>query len=218
MATYASGLTQSGRLQQLPLGKALKEYAGADNKPALLKLLQPLYTAAENDPLMADLLKTGDVFHPLVWLPDEAYEFLKAIPAYEEAGLAARLPNWWKKRTRRPQVAVTIGEQKKSGMGLNALLDCHLQVEVDGQMLSRAEINALLAGDNGLVILRGQWIEVDKQQLQQALHHWERLEAHGGISFAEGMRLLAGAPVQFKGRKRSWKSIANGRSFNRANG
>ncbi|NLX25679.1 MAG: DEAD/DEAH box helicase [Lentisphaerae bacterium] len=198
MATYASGISQAGRLQQLPLGKALQEYAGANNKPALLKLLSPLYTAAKNDPLMDDLIKTGDVFHPLVWLPNEAYEFLKAIPAYEEAGLTTRLPNWWKKKSARPQAAVTIGEKKSSGMGLNALLDVHLHVVVNGQRLTREEVDALLAGEDGLVQLRGQWIEVDREQLQQALSHWEKIERHGGISFAEGMRLLAGAPADLK--------------------
>ncbi|MEI6890676.1 MAG: DEAD/DEAH box helicase [Pontiella sp.] len=198
MATYASGLTQTGREQRLPLGTALKEYAGSNNKPALLKLLSPIHTAAKNNPLLADLVATGDVFHPLAWLPAEAYEFLQGIPVYEEAGLLARLPNWWKKRTRRPQVAVTIGEQKKGGLGINALLDFQLEVVVNGQRLTRAEINALLAGEDGLVLLKGQWVEVDREKLQQALAHWERLEQHGGISFVEGMRLLAGAPANLK--------------------
>ena len=143
-------------------------------------------------------MKRGDIFHPLIWLPAEAYEFLQGIPAYEEAGLLAHLPNWWKKKSRRPQVAATIGEQKKSGLGINALLDFQLDVMVDGQRLSRAEINALLAGEDGLVLLKGQWVEVDREKLQQALDHWEALEQHGGISFAEGMRLLAGAPANLK--------------------
>jgi len=156
MATYASGLSKGGRIQQLPLGKALKEYAGSNNKPALIKLLSPLNAAAKTNELIADLVETGDVFHPLVWLPEEAYEFLQGIPAYEEAGLLARLPNWWKKKGSRPQVAVTIGEKKKSNLGINALLDFHLDVMVDGQRLSREEIAALLAGEDGLVMLRGQ--------------------------------------------------------------
>ncbi|VGO16788.1 hypothetical protein PDESU_05380 [Pontiella desulfatans] len=198
MATYSSGLSKAGRVQQLPLGKALKEYAGANNKPALLKLLSPIHAAAKTNPLLADLVETGDVFHPLVWLPEEAYEFLQGIPAYEEAGLLARLPNWWKKKTRRPQVAVTLGEKKKGGLGINALIDFRLEVVVDGQRLTRAEIDELLAGEDGLVLLRGQWVEVDREKLQQALAHWEALEQHGGVSFAEGMRLLAGAPANLK--------------------
>jgi superfamily II DNA or RNA helicase len=194
MASYASGLSKSGRLQQLPLGTALKEYAGANNKTALLKLLSPINAAAKQCALLADLVETGDIFHPLEWLPREAYEFLQSVPALEDVGLLVRLPDWWKKRARRPQVAAKIGSEKRSSVGQNALLDFKLSVMVDGQALSPAEIKALLAGDDGLILLRGQWVEVDREKLQQALDHWRAVEAHGEISFAEGMRLLAGAP------------------------
>lgn len=198
MATYAAGLSKAGRVQQQPLGKALKEYAGANNKPALLKLLSPINSAAKNSPLLADLVETGDIFHPLAWLPEEAYQFLQGIPIFEEAGLLARLPDWWKKRTRRPQVAVTVGEKKPSKVGINALLHFNLDVVIDGQRLSRAEISELLAGDDGLILFRGQWVEVDREKLQQALDHWERIDQSGTVSFAEGMRLLAGAPHNLK--------------------
>lgn len=194
MASYAAGLSKSGRLQQLPLGKALKEYSGADNKAALLKLLQPIHRAAQQLPLIQELLETGDVFHPLAWTPKEAYQFLESVSELEDCGLLVRLPNWWKKRTRRPKVAATIGEKKQSSVGLNAMLDCTYQVEVDGQKLSAEEVQALLVGDDGLVLLRGQWIEVNREQLQQALRHWQAVEASAGLTLAEGMRLLAGAP------------------------
>jgi SNF2 family DNA or RNA helicase len=195
MASYASGLSKSGRLQQLPLGKALKEYAGTNNKPALLKLLSPINSAAKQCKLIADLVETQDIFHPLVWLPSEAYQFLQSVPELEDAGLLIRLPDWWKKRTRRPQVAAKIGSAKRSSVGEHGLLDVKLNVMVDGKALTPEEIEALLDGDDGLVMLRGQWVEVDREKLQQALDHWRRVEAHGEISFAEGMRWLAGAPA-----------------------
>jgi non-specific serine/threonine protein kinase len=198
MATYAAGLSQSGRLSQLPLGRALQEYSGAKNKTALLKLLTPLHAAAKTSPLMASLVETGDVFHPLAWTPQEAYEFLRSIPAYEDAGLLVRLPNWWQKRGKRPQVAATIGEKKGTSVGLDALLDFKLNVVIDGHKLSASEIKQLLAGDDGLVLFRGQWIEVDREKLRQALDHWKSIAADDGISFIEGMRLLAGAPANLK--------------------
>ncbi len=111
MATYAAGLTRGGRVRRLPLGRALEEYAGARKKPELLKLLSPLHAAAKRSALIADLVETGDVFHPLAWTPAEAYAFLKEIPVYEECGLLAQLPNWWRKRAR-PQVSVTLDSKK----------------------------------------------------------------------------------------------------------
>ena len=198
MATYASGISQTGRLSQVPLGRALQEYSGAKNKAALLKLLTPLHAAAKSCPLMASLVESGDVFHPLAWTPPEAYSFLRAIPAYEEAGLLVRLPNWWQKRGKRPQVAATIGEKNGTSVGLDALLDFKLDVVIDGQKLSAAEIKQLLGGEDGLVLFRGQWIEVDREKLRQALDHWKSIASQDGISFIEGMRLLAGAPANLK--------------------
>lgn len=193
MATYASGLNAAGRLRQLPLGKALQEYSGSGDKAVLLKLLEPLHRASQSCPFMGELVESGDVFHPLAWTPQEAHTFLQSIPAYEDAGLLVRLPNWWQKRSRRPKVNATIGDKKKGKVGLDALLDFKLEVVIDGQTLTPEEVAEMLAGEEGLVLFRGQWIEVDRNKLQQALDHWKALEAEGGVSFAEGMRLLAGA-------------------------
>src|SRR5690606_27969700 len=137
MASYASGLGAGGRLRNLPLGKALQEYSGAGNKSVLLKLLEPLHRASQACPFMAEMVESGDIYHPLAWTPDEAYTFLRSIPAYEEAGLMVRLPNWWRKRGRRPGVTATIGEKKKGKVGLDALLDFKLEVTVNGEKLSR---------------------------------------------------------------------------------
>jgi len=193
MASYAPGLSASGQVKQLPLGKALQAHAGAQDKATLLKLLSPLHTAAKQCPFLNDLIETSDIFHPLVWLPEEAFNFLKSAPLYEDAGLVVRLPNWWQKRGKRPQVSATLGQKKRSSVGTDALLDFKLDVVIDGVALTPAEIEQLMEGEDGLVLLRGQWVEVDRAKLQQALDHWKAVEAHGGISFIEGMRLLAGA-------------------------
>jgi len=191
MASYASGLHSSGRLRQLPLGKALEEYGKAKDKATLLKLLEPLHRASQACAFMAELVEEGDVYHPLAWSPAEAHRFLQSIPAYENAGLLVRLPDWWRKRSRRPRVSATVGEKKNVQLGLDALLDFKLEVEVDGQNLSRKEVESLLSGEEGLVLFRGKWIEVDRERLQQALDHWKAVAADGTLTFAEGMRLLA---------------------------
>jgi len=216
LATYASDLSRSGRLTRLPLGKALQEYSGAKNKRALLKLLTPLQRAAENCPLLADLFETGDLYHSLVWTPEEAYQFLQHTPVYEAAGLQIRLPNWWKKRGRRPKVAAVVGQKPRGNLGLDALLDFHLRVEIEGRKLTKKEIETLLRGGDGLVLFRGEWIEVDREKLQQALEHWRAIEAAGGtLSLVEGMRLLAGAPADLRSAEemeelREWAYVQPG--------
>lgn len=204
LATYGSGVSQSGKLSQLPLGKALAEYGGAKNKAGLLRLLTPLHKAAKTCPFLAGLVDSGDIFHPMAWTPLEAFSFLKNIPLYEDAGLLVRLPNWWKKRGKRPQVVAAIDEKKKVSLGIDAMLECRVAVEVDGKKLSEAEIAELLEGAGGLVSFRGEWIEVDREKLQQALEHWKEIAEDGEISFIEGMRLLAGAPRDFRD-KEEWE-------------
>ncbi len=200
MATYAASLSRGGRLQRLPLGQALKEYAGSGRKPELIKLLSPLQSAAGRSALIADLIATGDVFHPLVWTPGEAYAFLKEIPLYEESGLLAQLPNWWRKRAR-PRVSVTLDSKKQSALGQDALLSFNMALALGDQSLSAEEVKALLDSGSGLVLLRGEWVEVDGEKLREALDHWKQVEAQvgsDGISFIEGMRMLAGASADLK--------------------
>jgi len=200
MATYAAGLSRGGRLQRLPLGQALKEYAGARRKPELIRLLSPLQAAAKRSALVADLVETGDIFHPLVWTPDDAYAFLREIPLYEECGLLAQLPDWWRKRAR-PRVSVTLDSKKQSALGKDALLSFDMRLALGDQQLTEAEAEALLNGGEGLVLLRGEWVEVDGDRLREALEHWKQVEAQAGtdgISFIEGMRLLAGASADLK--------------------
>jgi len=198
LATYATGLQPDGQLRLLPLAKALKEFSDEQNEIVLLKLLDPLYQASEQSPLIFDLIETGDIFHPLIWSAAEAYDFLQSVPALEEAGLLVRLPNWWKKKGRRPRVAATIGKKPAVKLGLEAMLDFSLDVVVGDRKLSPQEIEQILASEDGLVRLGGEWIEVNRDQLQQALDHWKTLEASGGLSMAEGMRLLAGAPSDLR--------------------
>ncbi len=200
MATYAAGLSRDGKLRRLPLRGALQEYAGERKKPELLKLLSPLHAAAKRSELIADLIESGDVFHPLVWTPKEAYAFLREIPLYEECGLLAMLPNWWRKRAR-PRVNVTLDTAKNGALGGGALLDFKMAVALGEEALSAKEIEALLESGDGLMLLRGEWVEVDRERLEQALVHWKAVEreaVNGQVSFIEGMRLLAGAPSDLK--------------------
>lgn len=200
MATYAAGLNRRGEVRRLPLHQALKEYAGARKKPELLKLLSPLHAAAKRSDLIADLVETGDVFHPLVWTPGEAYAFLKEIPVYEECGLLSMLPNWWRKRAR-PRVNVSIDTPKNKALGKDALLDFSLSLALGDEQLTPEEADALLHSTNGLTLLRGEWVEVDGERLRGALAHWEQVKevaGDDGISFIKGMRLLAGASGDLK--------------------
>ncbi|NIL97239.1 MAG: DEAD/DEAH box helicase family protein [Planctomycetales bacterium] len=195
LATYATGLTAGGQVQYQPLSKALREYAGAKNKQALVHLLSPVQRASEKSELAKQLVDSGDLYQPLMWTPREAYRFLKNVPIFEESGVLVRTPDWWKKRPR-PRVGITIGDKHQKKFDADMMLDFRVQLALGDQELSPAEWRELMAAEDGIVLIKGQWVEVDHQRLAEALQHWKKVEqqSHDGLSFVEGMRLLAGAP------------------------
>jgi superfamily II DNA or RNA helicase len=196
MATYVNRLSAAGRVQHLPLGRALQEYAGANDRGTLLSLLVPIQRAAEHSALAKELVDSGDVYHALAWSARQAYRFLQALPVFEESGLIVKVPDWWKSsRPPRPVVSVKVGDAAKSKLGAEALLSFSVGVTLDGQPLDEQELRAILESSGGLVPLKGKWVEVDREKLAQALQHWKQVErdARGGISFFEGMRMLSGA-------------------------
>jgi len=197
MATYASELSAQGRVRHQPLNRALQEYTGAKNKKALIRLLSPVQLAADASALIKALVATGDIYHPLAWSPSETYTFLKDAALYEQCGVVVRLPDWWKKRSR-PRIGITIGESKKKNFSADSLLDFKLNIALGDETLSKAELKKLMAAESGLAFIKGQWVEVDQEKLSEALAHWKAVEAEagmGGLTFVEGMRLLAGAPA-----------------------
>jgi len=195
MSTYSTGLSQNGRLQRQSLSLALQQYAGAKQKNELLKLLQPLQEAARQCPWMAELMETGDIFHPLVLTVAETYQFFRQIPVYEKSGLLVQVPNWWRKRPK-PKVNVVVDVKPESNVGLSALLSFNLSMALGEEELSAEELQQCLNSSTGLIQLRGQWVEIDAQKLQQILDHWKKVQRSvdkDGASFIAGMRYLAGA-------------------------
>src|SRR6266852_4369018 len=72
LATYTTRLSAQAKAQHLPLGQALREYAGAANKDRLLSLLLPVQRASETCPWLKAIVDAGEIFHPLRWTPKEA--------------------------------------------------------------------------------------------------------------------------------------------------
>ena len=199
LATYTTRLSAEAKAQHLPLGKALQEYSGARNRERLLSLLMPVQRATEHCPWLKAMVDAGEIFHPLRWSPQQALQFLKDVPALENAGVLVRMPASWRmNRPARPQVKATVGGNQPSQLGIDALLDFQMEVTLDGEKLSAAEIKRLLAHSDGLALIRGKWVEVDHERLRRTLDQFEAIERRAtidGLSFGEAMRMLAGAGV-----------------------
>lgn len=217
LATFTHRVSERAKVAHLPLAEAVKTYAGARDAAKLQALLAPVERAAENIPLVRELLDRKALFAPQSWSIKQAYRFLQDAPRMEEAGVVVRLPDWWSvRRPPRPQVLVRLGQGEPSGLGLEGMLDFDVALSLDGSELTAAERQTLLAATDGLALLRGKWVEVNREQLQQALDHWKEVERAQakGIDFIQGMRLLSGAALEAaegdEAQAVSWSQIVAG--------
>lgn len=202
LATYTERLSAQSKPQYLPLSRALTEYADAGRRDALLSLLTPVQRAATRSAFVKELVDSGAIYRPLAWTPREAFRFLQDIPLCEQAGVLVRVPDWWKGgRPSRPKISLEVGKKSAAGVGINAMLDFSVRATLDGVEITAEEWKAILAGTSGLVTLRGQWIEIDREKLDQALKYFQKIErsAGEGVNFAEAMRWLAGGGGAFAG-------------------
>ena len=216
IATYTDKLSAHGKAQHQPLEQALRQYAAASDKERLLSLLIPVKRAAEKLEWLRRMVDSEEIFHPLRWRPDEAFRMLSDVPHLEAAGVVVRLPaNWKLGRPSRPQVTATVGAREPSKLGLDALMDFRLSVTLDGEPLTEAEMEAMLSASHGLALVRGQWVEVDRERMERTLERFrriERLATENGLPFAEAMRLLAGADIGGKedGAGPDWSAVVAG--------
>jgi non-specific serine/threonine protein kinase len=216
LATYAPRLLEGQRIEYQPLGRALVEHSRASDRRDLAQLLTPVQNAAEKAPWVKRLVDSGEVFHPLRWTPREAYQFLRDAPLLEESGLLVRMPDWWTQRPAGVKALVSIGGTKSQSFNAQSMLEFHVELALEGEPLTEKERAALLAGADGLQFLKGRWVEVDREKLKAALEHWKHVErqmGEDGVSFIDGMRLLAGtlrspafAPL-FEGEGAAWSEV-----------
>ena len=198
LATYAVRAGAGGKVQHRPLARALEESSTRGDRRALLHLLVPLQRAAE----------PGRVAHGA----DRLGRHLRGdgVDARRGPPLPARRPGpggGGAGRTRARLVAPAApapARGGRAGRGEEAQRRRHGRAPRLLRRPSRWATRSsrpprcaeLLASHDGLVRLRGQWVELDRERLREVLAHWESVRdeaADGGLSFLEGMRMLAGA-------------------------
>ena len=195
LASYTTRLSAQGKAQHQPLSRALAEFSDGKNQHQLLSLLLPVQRAAQHCGWLHEMVESGEIYHPMRWQPADALRLLKDLPALEAAGIKVRTPSQWAgARPLRPVVKASIGAKPPSLLGMDAMLDFDIEVSLDGAALSAAEIQALLAQGDGLQLIRGQWVDLDRQRLAKALARLQALAdeaAQDGLPLAKAMRLMA---------------------------
>ena len=189
LATYTTELNKQGKSRHLPLKHALTEH-GSDSKK-LLDLLSTVYRAAKESALIAGLLESGELFHPLAWTAKEAYAFLQEIPLYERSGILCRIPDWWKSGSSSLKVSISLGDSRPSTVGMDALLSFDIGLHLEDTPVSFEEAQRLLDSSEGLALIKNRWVSVDPVKLRQTIEAYEsarKLAGGGGITFRDALR------------------------------
>ena len=191
LATYSRKSSDHNKAEHVPLRDALLEFK--DDQEMLLQLLATVSRAADKSDFISELVESGELFSPLRFTPDEAYNFLKEIPLYEECGIMCRMPDWWKKKYNTIKVSVSIGEKPPTELGLDALLAFTPSLIVDGVEITREELERLISQTSGLSLLKGKWVEVDHEKLREVLEAYDRANSMTDeVTFSEAMRMQMG--------------------------
>src|SRR6266568_3870483 len=114
---------------------------------------------------------------------DEAFEFLKESAwVLGDAGYAVIVPAWWTPDGRR-RTKVRFKTSMRSSKGattlsqghlsLNTIISYEYQLSVGGQVVSEEEWEQLVNAKTPLVQFRGQWMELDRDKMQQLLQFWQ---------------------------------------------
>lgn len=194
MATYAAEVSQEGKSKHLPLKNALVEYG--KNSRKLLELLSTVNGASEKSEFIAELVESGEIFHPIGLSADEAFTFLKEIPIYEEAGILCRIPKWWKHKSNALKLSVSVGNKTPSRLNLDALVDFNAELFLAGEAIEVNELRKLLSEAEGLAFIKGKWVEVNHARLQETLRAYEqaqKLMDNTEISMMDALRFQLNA-------------------------
>jgi superfamily II DNA or RNA helicase len=198
LATYSTGPDNQGKSRHLPLKHALQEYGSGGNK--MLDLLVTVQRAAQKSERVAQLIETGELFHPLAWSAKEAFAFLKEIPLYEQSGILCRIPDWWKRGASGLRVNVTLGGRQPSSVGMDALLSFELSLHLGDETISAAEVGRLIDSAEGLALIKNRWVAVDPDKLRETLALYEKARKTArteGLSFRDALRLQMNPAAMF---------------------
>ncbi|WP_433477733.1 DEAD/DEAH box helicase [Spirillospora sp. CA-142024] len=129
-----------------------------------------------------------------------AFRFLRqAAPMLAAAGFGVLLPQWAGKAklgmrltTRDEDPEASSGSAAPSGFDLKAMVDFRWDLAIGDESIDEAELEELARLKTPLVRLRGQWVELDEEQLEAALD-FLRHPRRGRMTAAEAIRAIVHA-------------------------
>ncbi|MCB9137706.1 MAG: DEAD/DEAH box helicase [Caldilineaceae bacterium] len=131
---------------------------------------------------------------------DEAYAYLReAAPLLEESSFGVFVPPWWNKPNARLGVRLQMSGQGSSESAASGLLTMEnlvsyqWQLSVAGEPLNEDEFQSLVALKSPLVQVRGQWVQLDPEQIEAAIRFWQRQDGRHEIGLLDAAGLALNA-------------------------
>jgi SNF2 family DNA or RNA helicase len=123
---------------------------------------------------------------------EQAYAFLReAAPLLEHSGFGVLMPQWWKKdRRKRLGVRATISPADGKGiLNLDALVRFRWQLAIGDKVLDPEVFANLAALKQPLVQVRGEWVELQPEQVEAAIRFWEGRASEEGVRLREALQM-----------------------------
>lgn len=130
-----------------------------------------------------------------------AYTFLRDVsPLLQEAGFGVLVPPWWNKPGSRLGVRLRLRPSKgqsadaipKSRMTLENLIRYKWELSLGDTTLTAEEFKTLASLKSPLVQIRGQWVQLDPEQIEAAIHFWEGQEIEGEMGLLDALAFRLG--------------------------
>ena len=125
---------------------------------------------------------------------EQAYAFLReAAPLLEQSGFGVLVPQWWKKRHKRLGARAIVSPADGKGiLNLDALVRFRWQLALGDQLLAPDEFAHLAALKLPLVRVRGEWVELQPEQIEAAIRFWEKRAAEEEMTLRQALQMGLG--------------------------
>ena len=115
---------------------------------------------------------------------EEALEFLRNdAPILQGAGFRAVVPSWWtasgqrrlrlKMRARQASGEGSAGTESSGLLGMDAVVEWSPSIVMDGVALTKDEWEQIVTAKEGLVYMRGEWMELSADEVARLESYWQ---------------------------------------------
>ncbi|HST81664.1 MAG TPA: DEAD/DEAH box helicase [Kineosporiaceae bacterium] len=130
-----------------------------------------------------------------------AHAFLAEVaPLLIGAGFGVQLPGWWSSPKARLGARLKAGTPSQPGrvegtpaFGQDGLVEFDWRLSVGAELLTDAEVEALIEAQSPLAKVRGEWLQVDPERLRRARDFLRRKNSGAGMTVGEVLHVLGSA-------------------------